>query len=188
MGDLSKRVQRVAAATDERGAALSPRAAARAERQRASQAAQVERAARIEADRVETDRRCDLAKILDGFRSAADDACDVGTTGFARLKRFKQRRIRLGRRPRGWQVGALSVPIQFEDGVRTSVAQLVLCVDGRLYAGLDGTLGDRYQVGQTSPPITTWMLTPNIWRMVEDTIPDTVGRLVGALDLKWSAD
>lgn len=188
MGELSKRVQEVAETTAGADAALTPRAAAKVERQRAAEAARAQRAANIAADQAETARRCGLAQILDEFRSVADDAGDVGTVGYARLKRFKDRRIRLGRRPRGWQVAAMSVPIQFQDGVRTSVAQLVLCVDGRLYAGMDGTLGDSYQLGQVNPPITTWMLTPEIWRMLEDTIPETIGHLVGALDLEWPDD
>ncbi len=188
MGDLSRRVQEVAEATAERDIAVSPRAGAKAERRRAIETARLDRIQRRGIDRAETSRRTELAKILNGFRGIADDAGDVGTIGFKRLKRFKDRRIRLGRRPRGWIVGHVEVPIQFPDIVRHVTAQLVLCVDGRLYAGLDGALGDRYQIGQTSSPITTWMLTPAIWRMVEDTMPDVVGHLVGALDLEWPSE
>ncbi len=188
MGELSRRVQEVAEATAEREIAVSPRAAARAERRRAAEASRQDQIRRREADRVETSRRTELAKILNGFRGIADDAGDVGTVGFRRLKRFRDRRIRLGRRPRGWLVGYVEVPIQFPDAVRQVTAQLVLCVDGRLYAGLDGVLGARYQIGQTTTPITTWMLTPAIWRMVEDTIPDVVGHLVGALELEWPSE
>ena len=138
--------------------------------------------------RAEADRRSQLAQILHTFRKLTKQANDVGTVGHVRLKTFRKRRFRLGRRPRGWTVGAGVVPIEFSDGIRHLEAQLVLGVDGHLYAALDGRIGDRYQIGQERPPTTTWMLTPHVWRLVEDTIPDTVGRLLGTLDLTWPDD
>ena len=188
MGDLTRRVQEAAATTSSEATVLGPRAAARAEKQARAEQRRVDRDTAAAARTAEADRRTQLAHILNTFRKVAKDAKDVGTVGYGRMKTFKKYRVRLGRRPRGWIVGAGSVPVEFADGVRHLEAQLILAVDGRLYAGLDGIIGDRYQMGQEKPPTTPWMLTPQVWRLVEDTVPDTVGRLVGALDLAWPLD
>lgn len=188
MGDLTRRVQQAAAEADSHGAVLPPRAAAKAERTARADRRRLDRDNHRTAVRIETDRRTQLAHIMNTFRKVAKDAQDVGTIGFSRLKTFKKYRARLGRRPRGWIVGAGAVPVEFAEGVRELEAQLILAVDGRLYAAIDGVIGDRYQVGQTTSPTTPWMLTVEIWRLVEDTVPDTVGRLVGSLDLAWPLD
>ena len=188
MGDLTRRVQEAAASTSSETTVLGPRAAARAEKAARAEQRRHDREAHASARRTEADRRTQLAHILNTFRKVAKDSKDVGTVGYSRMKSFKKHRVRLGRRPRGWVVGAGSVPVEFSDGVRHLEAQLILAVDGRLYAALDGIIGDRYQVGQDTPPTTPWMLTPQVWRLVEDTVPDTVGRLVGALDLTWPLD
>ncbi|NOX29880.1 MAG: hypothetical protein GXP35_07525 [Actinobacteria bacterium] len=188
MDDLTRRVRDSATTTNHSQAVLSPRAAAKAEREERGRASRQHKADTQEAVRAETARRTQLAHIINTFRASARHADDVGTIGFSRLKTFKKHRLRLGRRPRGWVVGAGSVPLQFPDGVRQLEAQLILCADGRLYASLDGVIGARYQVGQTTAPTTPWMLSAQVWRLVEDTIPETVGALVGYLGLTWPAE
>ncbi len=188
MGDLTRRVRDSATATNHSEAVLSPRAAAKAEREERGRASRQHRSDTQEAVRIETARRTQLAHIVNTFRASARHGDDVGTTGFSRLKTFKKHRLRLGRRPRGWVVGAGTVPLQFPDGVRQLEAQLILGADGRLYASIDGVIGARYQVGQAVAPTTPWMLSVQVWRLVEDTIPETVGALVGYLSLTWPAE
>ncbi len=193
VGELIRRVHEVAVASSSNGdpnsdAPLTPRAAAKAERLTRTEHARQAQAEHREAERAETSRRSQLAQILNTFRASVKSAGDVGTIGFDRAPTFKDRRLRLGRHPRGWIVGVGSVPMQFQDGVHSVDAQLVLGVDGRLYAAIDDVIGSRYQIGQLTPPPTTWVLSPQIWALVEATIPDTVGASVAQLSLEWSLD
>ena len=125
---------------------------------------------------------------MNTLRDVLREANDPGTRGFGRDRQFRKRRLRLGRRPRGWIVGQLAVPIALATQIVETECQLILAVDGRMYAALDGVLGGQYQIGQDHPPQTGWLLAPQVWHAVEASIPETVGLLVGRLNLTWPLD
>lgn len=187
MGDLNRRLKEASAEVERDQAPLRPRAAARQERIAKGVASKQARVAAHSAFRGEVARRYELGHIVNTLRDVLHDANDSGTRGFGRDRQFRKR-LRLGRRPRGWIVGRLAVPIALATHVVESECQLILAVDGRVYAALDGVIGDRYQIGQDNPPRTAWLLAPQVWRAVEASIPETVGLLVGRLDLPWPLD
>lgn len=188
MSDLNERLREAAIHVQHEDEPLSPREAARQERIANAQAARQAREARREAIQAEVARRYELGHIVNTLRRVLRAAGDPGTRGFLRDRQFRKRWFRLGARPRGWIVGRMALPIQLPTHVVDTECHLVLCVDGRLYAALDGIIGDRYEIGQSTPPRTTWVLGTDVWYAVEATVPETVGALVGRLDLTWPLD
>lgn len=184
-GDLNDRLREASTEVERDQEPLRPRAAARQERIASGAAA---RQARVDASlalRTETNRRYQLGHMVNTLHELMRQSGDPGTRGFLRDRQFRKHRLRLGRRPRGWIVGRLTVPIQLPTHVAETECHLILAVDGRVYAALDGIIGDRYQIGQDHPPRTSWVLAPEVWHAVEASIPETIGLLVGRLDLNW---
>jgi hypothetical protein len=185
VSDLSERLHEASIRVEQHDPSLTKREAARQERVLNTDAARLQRHHTREAIRAETARRYELGYIVNTFRSVLKDAKDPGSRGFVRDRQFRKRQFRLGRRPRGWIVGRIAIPIQLPTHVVDTECHLVLCVDGRLYAALDGIMGGQYRIGQGEPPKTTWVLSPEVWHTVEATIPETVGAMIGRLNLTW---
>ncbi len=189
MGDLSRRVKETASQTEDQLPRLSPREAKRAEKAAAAEAARLAKERAREAKRAEAARVTELGQIVNTLRSALKETGDPGTQGFSRGAEFRSvRRVRLGRRPRGWVIGATPLMLGLPQGPVEAAVQLLLLTDGRVYAAIDGVIGARYRFGQQEPPKTDWIMEPPVWRQVEDTVPETVGHLVGSLDLTWPLD
>ena len=188
MGDLNQRLREASIQVEHHQAALTPRATARLERLANAQAARDAKAATKDAIHNESARRYEMGHIVNTLRQVLRDANDAGTRGFVRDRHFRKRWLRLGRRPRGWIVGRMALPIQLPTHVVDTECHLILGTDGRLYAALDGIIGDTYLIGQTKPPRTTWVLGTEVWYAVEATIPETVGSLIGRLSLTWPLD
>lgn len=188
MSDLSERLREASIHVVHEDEPLTRRAAARAERIANAEAAKEARATAKQAIAAEAARRYELGHIVNTLRSVLRDAHDPGTRGFLRDRQFRKKWLRLGSRPRGWIVGRRAIPIQLPTHVVDTECHLILGVDGRLYAALDGIIGDRYAIGQGHPPKTTWVLGADVWHAVEASIPETVGGLVGRLDLTWPLD
>ena len=189
MGELSRRVKETASQTEDQVPRLSPREAKRAEKAAAAEAARLAKERAREAKRAEAVRVAELGQIVNTLRSSLKDTGDAGTQGFRRGAEFRSsRRLRLGRRPRGWIIGSTPLMLGLPQGPVEAAVQLLLLVDGRVYAAIDGVIGARYRFGQDDPPKTDWIMQTEVWRRVEDTVPETVGRLVGSLDLTWPLD
>ncbi|GEM_PF-3059165 len=189
MGELSRRVKETASQTEDEMPRLSPREAKRVEKAAAAEASRLAKERAREARRVEAARVTELGQIVNTLRSALRDTGDPGTMGFLRGAEFRSvRRLRLGRRPRGWIIGTTPLMLGLPQGPVEAAAQLLLLTDGRVYAAIDGVIGARYRFGQDDPPKTDWIMEPAVWRRVEDTVPETVGHLVGSLDLTWPLD
>lgn len=188
MGELNQRVREASIHVAHDAAPLTPRAAARQERIASTTAHKRTKTATRLAIQAESARRYEFGHLINTLRSVLNDAGDPGTRGFLRDRQFRKHWLRLGKRPRGWIVGRMAIPIQLPTHIVDTECHLILCVDGRLFAALDGIIGGRYLIGQTKPPRTTWVLAPDLWHAVEATIPETIGSLVGRLDLTWSFD
>jgi len=188
VSDLSERLREASIHVEPHNQSFTKREAARQERVANADAARLSRHNTREAIKSETARRYELGHIVNTFRTVLKEAKDPGSRGFVRDRQFRKRPLRLGRRPRGWIVGRMAIPIQLPTHVVDTECHLVLCVDGRLYAALDGIIGGQYRIGQGDPPKTTWVLSPEVWHAVEATIPETVGAIIGRLNLTWPLD
>jgi hypothetical protein len=188
VSELNQRLREASIRVEHDATPLSPRAAARLERIANADAVRQKKFGDRATLRAESARRYELGHIVNTLRRLLKDEDDPGTRGFLRDRQFRKRMLRLGRRPRGWIIGRLAIPIQLPTHVVDTECHLILCVDGRLYAALDGIIGDAYAIGQGNPPRTTWVLGADVWHAVEATIPETVGSMIGRLSLTWPID
>lgn len=179
--DLEERVRRAALAAASSDRVLAPR-----------QAARVEREERRGERRLAEMRIAGLRTLLRRLRRALKDRGDVGTGSFVRHRRYRIARLLPSTR-RGWVVASLPAEVVLDGGgfggVRRSCQlQLVLLTRGRLFAGHDGVLFERYRLGQAQHPWMSVSFPMQAWRDLEDRIPEHVGELVGRLQLTWERD
>jgi len=178
--ELENRVRRAALDAISRDAALAPRDAARVERE-ARRQEKAEAAQRIDS----------LKAIVRKFRTALRDRGDVGTVSFRRFR--KRRWVQLvSRRPRGWVVASLPAEVvlkgEFAGALRRCELQLILGTDGKLHVAADGTIYERFRIGQSYHPEMPVTFPMQTWRDLEDRVPEFVGNLVGRLQLTWQID
>ncbi len=177
MDELEDRVRRAALEAVSGGAALPRRDAAREER------------ADRRRERQEHARRAAaLRSIIRKLRAALKDRGDIGTVSFRRQRRHRLGQLLAGH-GRGWVVAAMPAEVlltgEFAGARRSCELELVLLTDGRLHAAADGVVYDRYRPGQTYHPEMPVTFPMQAWRDLEDRIPETLGALVGRLQLTW---
>lgn len=180
MDELEDRVRRAALDAMSGTEALPPRDAAR-----------VERAARRDAKAAEAQRAESLRGIVRKLRTALKDRGDIGTVSFRRHHKYRVARL-LSRGVRGWVVADLAAEVilkgEFAGALRSCELELLLLTDGKVYAAADGTIYDRFRMGQTYHPEMPVTFPMQAWRDLEDRIPEYAGELIGRLQLTWQVD
>ena len=180
MDELEDRVRRAALEAMTGEAALAPRDAAR-----------VERTERREQKVATSERVASLRAIVRKLRAALKDRGDVGTASFVRRRKHRATEL-ISRAARGWAVATLAAEVvlrgEFAGARRSCELQLVLLTDGKVYAAKDGTLYDRFRLGQSYHPEMPVTFPLQAWRDLEDRIPEFAGELVGRLQLAWEVD
>ncbi|MDG2113032.1 MAG: hypothetical protein P8N02_10510 [Actinomycetota bacterium] len=180
MDELEDRVRRAALDAMSGSGALEPRDAAKRER-----------AERRDAKAAEAHRVDSLRGIVRKLRAALKDRGDVGTISFRRHRKHRIAGV-LSRSNRGWVVADLAAEVllkgEYAGALRSCELQLLLLTDGKVYAAADGTIYDRFRIGQTYHPEMPVTFPMQAWRDLEDRIPEFVGELVGRLQLTWQVD
>ena len=180
MDELEDRVRRAALDAQSAAGGLSPRAAARAERE-TRRLAKAQETARVDS----------LKAIVRKLRAALKDRNDVGTSSYRR-HRDNRLAAAMSRRHRGWVVASLPAEVvlkgEFAGALRSCELQLLLGTDGKVYAAADGTIYDRFRFGQTYHPEMPVTFPLQAWRDLEERVPEFVGALVGQLQLTWRVD
>lgn len=183
MSDFDDRVRQAALETPATAelVALTPREAAKAEKDAAR-----------EAKAAEDARIASLQKVVARFRSELKVAGDPGTGSFTRGQVKGRLRGLAQRSPRGWVIGSLAgevvVPGQYGGLTRPCELQLILLTNGRVNAAADGAVWERYRFGQQTHPEMAVSFPMQAWRDLEETIPETIGHHIGHLKLDWRLD